>query len=117
MSSAQIDDYLASLPQDQAASLAQLREQIRELAPEAEEGLSYSVPAFRVDGRLLAGFSAATRHLSYLPHSGTVLEGLDPTLLEGRTWSKGALRFTSADPLPRELVAALIAARRAELAA
>ena len=85
------------------------------LEPEAEPGLSYAVPAFRLNGKLIAGFSAAARHLSYLPHSGSVLSSMNADVLAGFTWSKGALRFAVDEPLPRELVEKLLAARRAEL--
>lgn len=115
MSASEIDDYLARLDATRRATLEQLRVDILSFVPEAEQGLSYAVPAFRLGGKLVAGFSAASRHLSYLPHSGTVLSSLDASVLEGFGWSKGALRFALDEPLPRELVARLIAARRAEL--
>ena len=115
MSSDLIDDYLAALDETRRASLEQLRADILSFVPEAEQGLSYSVPAFRLGGKLVAGFSAATRHLSYLPHSGSVLASLDPAVLAGFEWSKGALRFAVDEPLPRVLVGMLIAARRSEL--
>ena len=85
------------------------------LVPTAGEGLSYGVPCFRVDGKLVAGFSAAAKHLSYLPHSGTVLSALDPSALEGYRWSKGALNFAPDAPLPQELVALLIRSRLKEI--
>lgn len=114
MSAAEIDGYLAALDEVPRATLQQLRQDILSLLPEAEEGLSYGVPAFRVDGKLVAGFSAAKKHVAYLPHSGTVLAAMPPASLEGYAWSKGALRFAVDTPLPRTLVAELIAARRAE---
>lgn len=109
-----VDADLATLDPMRRATLAQLRADILAILPEAEEGLSYSVPAFRLKGQLVAGFSSASRHLSYLPHSGTVLASM-ASELEGWAWSKGALRFHVEQPLPRELVEKLIAARRAEL--
>lgn len=115
MSAEQIDDYLAGLDPTKRATLEQLRADILSFVPDAEQGLSYSVPAFRLGGRLVAGFSAAARHLSYLPHSGTVLGGMDLADLDGFAWSKGALKFAVDEPLPRDLVGKLIAARRAEL--
>ncbi|MCA9490344.1 MAG: DUF1801 domain-containing protein [Myxococcales bacterium] len=115
MSASPIDTYLAALPEVPRATLEQLRRDILAVVPDAEEGMSYSVPAFRLDGKLIAGFSAAKGHLSYLPHSGTVLAGMPAEALAGYTWSKGALKFALDAPLPRELVERLIAARRAEL--
>jgi uncharacterized protein YdhG (YjbR/CyaY superfamily) len=112
----EIDSYLASLDQPGRSTLERLRSTIREIVPDAEEGLSYGAPAFRVDGTTVAGFAASKNHLSYLPHSGSVLATLDPALLEGYEWSKGALRFAVAAPLPKSLVEALITARRAEIA-
>jgi uncharacterized protein YdhG (YjbR/CyaY superfamily) len=109
-----IDSYLAKLDDTKRATLQQLRVDILSVVPEAEEGMSYSVPAFRLQGKLVAGFSAAARHLSYLPHSGTALESIQHELGD-YTWSKGALRFPVDQLLPRALVEILIGARRAEL--
>ncbi len=110
-----VDDYLAGLDPTKRKTLEQLRADILSILPDAEEGMSYSVPAYRLGGKLVAGFSAAARHLSYLPHSGTVLASMDAAELEGFAWSKGALRFAVDTPLPRELVQKLIEARRAEI--
>ena len=114
MSAAEIDAYLAALAPAPRATLEQLRADILHVVPDAEQGMSYSAPAFRVGGKVVAGFSAGAKHLSYLPHSGTVLGALAAEL-EGRSWSKGALKFAIGEPLPRELVAKLVAARRAEI--
>ena len=109
-----IDTYLANLDNPKRATLEQLRADIMSVLPDADEGMSYSVPAFRLQGKLVAGFSAAAKHLSYLPHSGTVLESIQDQL-GGYKWSKGALKFPVDQPLPRELLEVLIAARRNEL--
>jgi len=115
VSTSEIDDYLDDLPEPKRATLEQLRRDILSFVPDAEQGLSYAVPAFRQGGKLVAGFSAAARHLSYLPHSGTVLGSMDPAALEGYRWSKGALKFEVDQPLPRALVGELIAARQREI--
>lgn len=116
MSSLEIDDYLSNLEPVRRATLEQLRRDILECVPDAEQGLSYGVPAFRERGKLVAGFSAAKHHLSYLPHSGTVLGSMPEDVLAGFTWSKGALKFAIGQPLPRALVRQLIDARLRELA-
>jgi uncharacterized protein YdhG (YjbR/CyaY superfamily) len=68
------------------------------------------MPAFRVKGRVVAGFAAFKNHLSYLPHSGSVFDELADDLA-GYSMSKGALRFPVDQPLPDELVAKLVAVR------
>lgn len=114
MTSAEIDAYLDGLDPAKRETLQAVRARILEVVPRAEEGLSYAVPAFRVDGILIAGLSSASRHLSYLPHSGAVLESLDPETLAGYQWSKGALRFRVGEPLTVDLLRTLIEARAAE---
>lgn len=116
MSAEEIDQYLACLDEPKRATLESLRATIIGLLPEAEQGLSYGVPAFRVDGTVIAGFSAAKGHLSYLPHSGAVLSELEPPELEGLQATKGALKFPVDTPPSDALVAKLIAARLAETA-
>lgn len=115
MSMQEVDDYLAALDPDKREALAALRAQLASLLPDAEQGISYAAPCFRLGGRLVAGFSAAAKHVNYLPHSGTVLGSLDPTLLDGYRWSKGALAFSPQEALPQSLVEALLNARLAEL--
>lgn len=115
MSAREIDDYLAGVGEPHRSTLEALRRTILDIVPEAEEGLSYGAPVFRIDGRAVAGFVAAKAHLSYLPHSGAVLEAL-AGVVGGYATSKGALRFAIDEPLPRALVERLIAARRSELA-
>jgi uncharacterized protein YdhG (YjbR/CyaY superfamily) len=115
MSAEQIDHYLDGLDGAKRATLARLRATILRLVPEAEEGLSYGVPAFRVDGRVIAGLSAAKHHLSYLPHSGSVLAGFDQGELEGLEATRGALKFPIDRPPSDALVAKLVAARVAEV--
>ncbi len=116
MSAEEIDEYLAGQDEPKRDTLEQLRLSILRAAPEAEQGLAYGVPAFRVDGKVIAGFSAAKNHLSYLPHSGTVLATLRAADLEGLSASKGALKFPIDTPLPDDLVAQLITARLTEIA-
>jgi len=114
MSATEVDEYLAQLDAPQRAALEKLRRTILAVVPDAEQGMSYGVPVFRIAGKGVAGFSAAKRHMSYLPHSGSVLAGFTGDDLAGLAASKGALRFT-VDTVPsEELVARLIAARRAE---
>jgi len=83
---------------------------ILDALPQAEQGIPYGVPAFRVRGKTIAGFAAFKDHLSYLPHSGSVFPQLRDEL-RGYSTSSGALRFDIGRALPAPLVEKLIAVR------
>lgn len=110
VSAADIDRYLAEVEEPKRSTLEQLRRDILGVLPEAEQCLSYRVPAFKVGGRTVAGFAAFTRHLSYLPHSGSVLPAL-ASELAGYSGTKSALHFAVDQPLPAVLVRTLIETR------
>jgi uncharacterized protein YdhG (YjbR/CyaY superfamily) len=114
MSADDVDEYLAQLDEPKRSTLEQVRRSIASVIPEAEQGLSYGVPVFRIAGKPVAGFSAATKWLSYLPHSGEILSTLSNEELGGLSASKGAVRFAVDQPLPDSLVRKLIDARRTE---
>jgi uncharacterized protein YdhG (YjbR/CyaY superfamily) len=113
MSAAEIDEYLRRLEEPKRSTLETLRRTIREIVPEAEEVISYHVPAFRVGGKTIAGFAAFKNHLSYLPFSGSVLGQLADEL-DGYTTTKSSLHFPVDRPLPKTLVRKLIRVRLAE---
>jgi uncharacterized protein YdhG (YjbR/CyaY superfamily) len=110
VSSDEIDQYLADLEDPKRSTLLRLRQTILEVVPEAQEGISYQVPAFRVDGKVIAGFAVFKNHLSYLSHSGSVFPLLRDEVASYKT-SKGALQFTVDTPLPKHLVERLIRVR------
>jgi uncharacterized protein YdhG (YjbR/CyaY superfamily) len=114
MSAADVDEYLRGIEEPKRGTLEALRRTILEVVPEAGQVISYRVPAFRVDGKTVAGFAAFKNHLSYLPFSGSVLAHLADEL-QGYTMTKSALHFPIDRPLPRALVKKLIAARLAEV--
>ena len=109
MSSAEIDAYLDDLDEPKRSTLEALRASILRVRPDAEECLSYGVPGFRVEGVVVAGFAAAKNHLSYFPHSGSVLDQIDG--LDAYDCAKGTLRFRIDEPLPDELVTDLLSVR------
>jgi hypothetical protein len=67
VSAKEIDQYLDALEEPKRTTLAGLRQMILEILPEADQGISYGVPAFKVRGKTIAGFAAFKTHLSYLP--------------------------------------------------
>jgi len=110
MSAQEIDQYLDALDEPRRSTLARLRQTILDILPESEQCISYSMPAFKVRGKTIAGFAAFKNHLSYLPHSGSVFPELQDEL-KGYVTSTGALRFAVDEPLPAPLVEKLIAVR------
>ena len=111
-----IDEYLAETSDDKREALGRLRKTIRAAAPKAEECISYRLPAFRLDGRILVLFGATASHCAFYPGSGTAVEAHKEELKVYKT-SKGAIRFQPAKPLPAGLVRKLVKYRIAENAA
>ena len=109
-----IDEYLAALDEPKRTTLQELRQTILGIIPDAEECISYGMPAFRVEGKVIAGFAAFKNHLSYLPHSGSVLGQLSDDLA-GYQSTPGSLHFPIDQPLPKALVKKLIANRLSEV--
>jgi len=114
VSAREIDRYLATLDEPKRATLASLRASILEVVPDAEQCISYRMPAFKVDGKVVAGFAAFTNHLSYLPHSGSVLPALADDVARYEQ-TKGSLHFAIDKPLPKRLVRKLVTTRLRQL--
>jgi uncharacterized protein YdhG (YjbR/CyaY superfamily) len=108
-----IDDYLAGVNADQRIGLEKLRNTIRAVAPKVEECISYGIPAFRLNGRLLVFLGAWTNHCSFYPGSSVTLKKFRNDL-KGFQISKGTIRFAPDNPMPIALVKKLVKARIAE---
>jgi uncharacterized protein YdhG (YjbR/CyaY superfamily) len=115
--SAEVDTYLAALPEDQRSALQALREAARLYLPDAVECISYAMPGFRQlgpKGKMILGYAAFARHLGVYPHSGTVILLIDCAPFKT---SKSGVLFTPENPLPSTLLHKIIDIRLAELAA
>jgi uncharacterized protein YdhG (YjbR/CyaY superfamily) len=110
-----MDDYLDSLPSERKAAFEHVRAVVREVAPDAEVGKSYGMPAFLYEGRPLIGLRAAKEHLSVFPFSPEAIEAIGGRL-EGFDVSKGTIRFTPDRPVPDDVLADVIRARMREIA-
>jgi uncharacterized protein YdhG (YjbR/CyaY superfamily) len=111
---AQIDARLAALPAAQRAALQALRETIAAAAPEAEETISYSMPAFRYHRRALVSYDGFKAHCSLFPMSSELIGSLGDELA-GFATAKGTLQFTPDHPLPTDLVRRIVRERMAQI--
>ena len=114
--SSSIDRYLEELAPDQRAAFERVRAVVRAVAPDAEEGRSYGMPAILHAGRPLLGIQAAKQHLSIFPFSPAVVESVADRL-DGFSLSKGTIRFSVGNPVPEDVLAAIVRARLDEIAA
>jgi len=110
----EVDAYLADVGEPKRSTLEAVRRSIRAVVPDAVEGISYGMPAFRVGGKVVAGFAAFKNHLAYLPHSGSVLAELADELV-GYECTSGSLHFAVDEPLSDVLVRRLVEAKLAQL--
>jgi uncharacterized protein YdhG (YjbR/CyaY superfamily) len=108
-----IDEYLKNVKPDHRGALEKLRQAIHAVTPNAEECISYGVPAFRLNGRSLVFFGAWANHCAFYPGSSATLKKFRNELRNFQT-SKGTLRFSPDKPLPIALVKRLVKARIAE---
>ena len=104
-----IDAYIDSQPEDVRPDLEKLRQIIKSVAPEAEEVISYRMPAFRYHG-MLAGFANAKNHYGFYPWSSRTIEEFHDQLT-GYETSKGAIRLPKNKPLPVALIKKIVKAR------
>jgi uncharacterized protein YdhG (YjbR/CyaY superfamily) len=115
--SAEVDAYIADLPQEQRDALTALRARLKALLPDHLEVMSYAMPGLRQPGpkgKMVVGYAAFAKHLGLYPHSGTVIPLIDCAPFKT---SKSGVLFTPDTPLPDTLLRQIIDTRQAELAA
>jgi uncharacterized protein YdhG (YjbR/CyaY superfamily) len=103
------DSYLRALTTDKRRVLEKLRRDVRLAAPKAEECISYGLPSFRVNGKLLVSYGAAAKHCAFYP--GSIAREFAKELKDYETSGKGTIRFGADHPLPTGLVRKIVKAR------
>jgi uncharacterized protein YdhG (YjbR/CyaY superfamily) len=100
-----VDAYIASFPEDSQKMLAQLRLTIKEVAPQADETISYGMPAFKWNG-ILVWFGAHTNHVGFYPRASAIEKFKKE--LSGYKGAKGSVQFPLREPLPLDLIKRII---------
>lgn len=100
-----VDEYIASFPADVQTLLQQMRLAIKQAAPQAEEVISYSMPAFRLNG-MLVWFAAHSNHIGLYPRGSGIEEFA--VQLKGYKVSKGTIQFPLDKPLPVDLIGKIV---------
>ena len=106
-------EYLAALSADKHRALEKLRKEIAAAAPKAEECISYGIPGFRLNGKLLVSYGAGAKHCAFYP--GSIVQQFKKELKDYDT-AKGTIRFAADEPLPGTLVRKIVKARIAQQA-
>lgn len=104
-----VGEYLAGVPSESRTALERLRQTIKSIVPEAIEVISYQIPTFKYQGRMLVSYAAFTEHCSFFPGAGPIQAHQDE--LKSYQTSKGTIRFPPNRPLPASLVKKLVKTR------
>jgi uncharacterized protein YdhG (YjbR/CyaY superfamily) len=100
------EEYFSSLPENIKSKMQELRSAIRQAAPQAEEVISYNMPAFKIHGRMLAWIAVHNNHIGFYPHAEAI-KIFKKELANYKT-SKGAIQFPIDKPIPKTLVKKMI---------
>ena len=104
-----IDEYLKNVSTPQKAALERVRKVVKQIVPDAEEVISYGMPAFKVNKQYLIYFAAFKNHMSIFPTADPMIAAIGE-LSKFRT-SKGTLQFTEDNPIPEPLIKEIITHR------
>ena len=106
MSTKDVDHYINALPESQQQALQALKNQIQACVPDATLGISYQVPTFKLEGRMLLSFGAAKKHCALYPGAQAVADHAEA--LAAFSTSKGTIRFQPEHPIPTRIVTAIV---------
>ena len=104
-----VSEYLSQVPEPQRAALEKLRNTIKSIVPDATEVISYDIPTFKLDGRMLVSYAAFKKHCSFFPGAGPIAKHASD--LTSFQTSKGTIQFTPEHPLSKALVTKLVKTR------
>ena len=109
-----VDDYVAAQPRLLHPVLERVRATLRKALPNADEVISYQIPAYRLPGGMVIFFAGWKSHYSVYPATAGVQEALGAEL-EGYAMSKGTIRFPLTQPVPVRLLTRIAKVRAKEV--
>lgn len=108
-----VDDYIAALPPNTHTTLRRVRATIRKALPGAEEGISYQIPVYKVNGKMVLYFAGYEKHYSIYPATAPLVTALKKDV-KPRIQNKATIRFTYEEKVPTVLIARIVKFRAAE---
>jgi len=100
-----IDEYIATFPRNAQSILEEIRQAIREAAPQAEEAISYQMPVFKLNG-VLVWFAAFKNHIGFYPKASAIEAFKEK--LSAYEIRKGTIRFPINEPIPFDLIKEMV---------
>lgn len=100
-----IDEYIAACPQEVQPVLEQMRATVHQAAPDAQETISYQMPAFTLSG-ILVYFAAHPKHIGFYPTPSGIEKF--KAELAGYEWAKGSVQFPLDRPMPFDLITRMV---------
>jgi uncharacterized protein YdhG (YjbR/CyaY superfamily) len=108
-----VSGYIKTFPKDIQVVLEKIRQTIKKAAPEAEEAISYQMPAFKLNGKNLVYFAAWQKHIGfYATPSGNAAFKKELSVYKG---AKGSVQFPLDKPIPYDLIKKIVVFRMKEL--
>ena len=104
-----VNKYISNLPVEQQIALELVRQIIKNTVPEAQEYLSYKMPAYHFHG-MIGGFAAFKNHCSFFPWDSKTIDVFKDELTGFKT-SAGTIQFTPEKPLSEELLQKILSYR------
>jgi uncharacterized protein YdhG (YjbR/CyaY superfamily) len=108
--------YITAQPAAARAPLRRVRATIRAALPEAEEVLSYGIPAYRLHGRVVIYFAGWTHHYALYPVTRALTDALASVLAPYEMSGRGTIRFPLTEPVPVTVITRIVAFRAREAA-
>ncbi len=106
-----VDQYISAFPKNVQVMLKQMRETVQKAAPQAEEVISYNMPALKLNG-VLVYYAGNKAHIGFYPLPSAIIAFKKE--LEGYVTSKGAIQFPLEKKLPVTLIKNIVQFRMLE---